>query len=76
MILEDDDSIFVVDWGCAGLYPRFFEIASLSCLNPYDGSYEIPLIPAVTELIGLTTQEKEAMGLLQISRAASLRFML
>ena len=76
MILEDNNRISLLDWGFAGLYPRFFEIASLSCLNPYDEPYEKPLLQATAILLGLTEEEKRSIGLLQIARAASLRYTL
>jgi len=76
MILEEDGTICLVDWGFAGLYPRFFEIASLSYLNPYDEPYEKPLIQATEELIGITEEEKRLIGLLRVARAYNLRYSL
>lgn len=76
MILKDDDTISLVDWGCGGLYPRFYEVTTLSCLNPYDSPYQKPLIEATTTLLGLTEEEKRMMRLLQIARAYSLRYTL
>ena len=74
ILMEDGKSICLVDWGHAGLFPRFFELATLSCLNPYDEPYEKPLLEATEELIGLKEEEKDLMKLLQIARAASLRY--
>lgn len=34
--MEDGKTIYLVDWGHARLFLRFIELASLSCLNPYD----------------------------------------
>jgi hypothetical protein len=76
MILEKNNLICLLDWGFAGLYPRFFEIASLSCLNPYDEPYEKPLLQATITMLGLTAEEKDSVELLQIARAASLRYTL
>ncbi|OBT43200.1 hypothetical protein VE00_06434 [Pseudogymnoascus sp. WSF 3629] len=76
MILKDDNTISLVDWGCAGLYPRFYEVTTLSCLSPYDEPYEDPLIEATTTLLGLTEEEKLLMGQLQVARSASLRYRL
>jgi serine/threonine protein kinase len=76
MILEKNNMICLVDWGFAGLYPRFFELASLSCINPYDEPYEKPLLQAIETLLGLTAEEKRLMRLLQIARAAALRYTL
>ncbi|TVY89959.1 hypothetical protein LAWI1_G004063 [Lachnellula willkommii] len=74
MILEGDGTIGLVDWGFAGLYPRFFEIASLSYLNPYDEPYAKPLIQSTEELIGITEEEQRLMGLLRVARAYNLRY--
>ena len=74
MILEENNTICLLDWGCAGMYPRYFEIATLSWLNPYDEPYEKPLLQAANALLGLTTDEKDSMALLQIVRAANLRY--
>ncbi|PMD63973.1 uncharacterized protein K444DRAFT_650930 [Hyaloscypha bicolor E] len=76
MILEENDSICLLDWGCAGMYPRYFEIATLSWLNPYDAPYEKPLLQATTALLGLTAKEKDSIALLEIARAANLRYTL
>jgi len=76
MVLEENNTICLLDWGFAGLYPRFFEIASLSCLNPYEEPYEKPLLEAIATLLGLTGDEKHYMDLLQIARAANLRYTL
>lgn len=76
MILEEDNTICLVDWGSAGMYPRYFEVATLSWLNPYDEPYEKPLLERVISLLGLTAEEKDAMALLQIARAANLRYTL
>ena len=76
MILEENDSICLLDWGCAGMYPRYFEIATLSWLNPYDESYEKPLLQATTALLGLTAKEKDSIALLEIARAANLIYTL
>jgi hypothetical protein len=76
IVLEEDNTICLLDWGFAGMYPRFFEITSLSCLNPYDKPYEKPLLQAATALLDLTEEEESSMALLQIARAASLRYRL
>jgi aminoglycoside phosphotransferase (APT) family kinase protein len=77
MILEEDNkSIWLVDWGHAGLFPRFFEVATISCLNPYDAPYEEDLLRTTEKRIGLTEVEKGLIKLMQIARAASLRYLL
>ena len=42
IILETDGSLCFVDWGYSGLYPRFFELATLSCVLPYDAALRNP----------------------------------
>lgn len=43
MILkEDNQSICLLDLAHAGLFPRFFEVATISCLNPFDAQYQKP----------------------------------
>lgn len=76
MILEKDNTICLVDWGFSGLYPRFFEVTSLSFFNFYDEPYEKPLIQATSDLLGLTAEEKDSIALLKIARAAALRYAL
>lgn len=77
MILgEDGKSIYLLDWGHAGFFPRFYEVATLSCLNPYDGDYEKPLTGAVESLLQLTDDEKRDMKMVHYARAATLRWSL
>ncbi|KAK6595527.1 C6 zinc finger domain protein [Botrytis cinerea] len=76
MILRDDNTISLVNWGCSGLYPRYFEFASLSFMMPYDGSYEKPLIQATATLMSWTDDDKELIGLLKLARAVALRYSL
>lgn len=77
MILgEDGKSIYLLDWGHAGFFPRFYEVATLSCLNPYDEEYEKPLIGAVESLLQLTDEEKRDVKMVHYGRAASLRWSL
>lgn len=76
MILREDNRISLVDWGCAGLYPRFYETITLSCLSPWDSLYQKPLIEATNTLLRLTDEEKRLAKLVQIARAVSLRYSL
>lgn len=58
IILKDDGaSLYLIDWGYAGFYPRFFEVAMISCMFPYDAAYEQPLLQEI-EVIGLTDEEE------------------
>lgn len=77
LILEGDGhSIALVDWGYAGLYPRFFEIASISWLMPCDRPYEKPLLEALEKAIELIDEERRLIESLQIARASNLRYAL
>lgn len=77
MILsEGGKSIYLLDWGHAGFFPRFYEVATLSCLNPYDEEYEKTLIEAVESLLQLTEDAKLNMKMALYARAASLRWSL
>lgn len=76
MIMRPDGSISVVDWGFAGLCPRFFEIASLSSLKPYYAPYEKPLIEATKILIRFGEKEEHLTRLVQIAQGCNLRYSL
>lgn len=76
----DDDggggALCLVDWGLAGFYPRFFEVASISCMLPYDAPYEEPLLQEIEKVVGLTDEEKRLMRLVHYVRAVNLRYLL
>ncbi|KAK2764356.1 hypothetical protein FQN54_009050 [Arachnomyces sp. PD_36] len=74
MILDSTGSICLIDWGFSGLYPRFYEFATISCLNPYDEPYENPLLQAVEQVMSLTEEEKRLVDLLHQARGLSLRY--
>lgn len=57
MILEEHNTIYLLDRGSTWLYPRIFDIASLSFMNPYNEPHEKPLRGAVTTLLGLMEEE-------------------
>lgn len=77
IILEEDNkSICLLDWGHAGLFPRFFEFAALSCMIDLGSSIKADLEQAVEDVLGLTEEENHMVKLLQIARAASLRWTL
>jgi hypothetical protein len=73
---EDGTSIYLLDWAHAGFYPRFYELAALPCMSPYDEPYEKPLIAAVESMMQLTDDEKRDMKLVHYARAATLRWQL
>jgi aminoglycoside phosphotransferase (APT) family kinase protein len=76
LILESDGSLCLIDWGYSGLYPRFFELATISCVFPYDAAFEKPVIREFEKLLGLTDQEKQDMKLTLCVRGANLRWSL
>lgn len=73
VILEADDTISLVNWNNAGLYPRFFEVKTLSYVNYRCGLFDVPLEEAITTLLGLTEEEKRLMDLVRIVRSVNLR---
>lgn len=75
IILMEDNSICVVDWGHAGFYPRFFEATAISCYND-DYLYGKSLLQAVSGGMALKDEEQHCMKLLMRARAASLRYIL
>lgn len=76
LILEKDGSLCLVDWGYAGLYPHFFELATISCVLPYDAVFEKPVICEFEKLLGLTEHGKQDMKLALCVRGANLRWSL
>ncbi|KAK9849880.1 hypothetical protein MYU51_013051 [Penicillium brevicompactum] len=74
LILEGDGSLCLVDWGYSGLYPRFFELATISCVLPYDAAFEKSVICEFEKLLGLTEHEKRDMKLTLCVRGANLRW--
>ncbi|OBT77589.1 hypothetical protein VF21_04587 [Pseudogymnoascus sp. 05NY08] len=76
MILRDDNTISLVDWGCAGLYPRFYETITIPYLSPWDALYQKRLIEATNTLLSLTDEENRLARLVQIARSVSLRYSL
>ena len=70
------ENLCLVDWGSAGFYPRFFEVAMISCMLPYDAPYEQPLLQEIEKVIRLTDEEKRLTRLIHYIRAANLRYLL
>lgn len=68
-----DGSICLLDWGYAGFFPRFYEVAAIEVYN--DGYSEI-LREAVNETIGLTADELRCLDLIKRARSASMRMSL
>lgn len=76
MMLNDNKAICLLEWGHAGLLPRFFKYATIACLNPYDKLYENPLLRTMEQIVGLTEEERSLIRLLHIARSMSLRYLL
>ncbi|CAD6441666.1 07a799ae-f224-4778-a3ff-73c49bdd67dc [Sclerotinia trifoliorum] len=76
MILKEDNTISLLDWGCSGFYLRYFEFATLSFMMPYDENYETPLIQAIATLLNWIEDEKALISLLELARAIALRYSL
>ncbi|PGH27218.1 hypothetical protein AJ80_01175 [Polytolypa hystricis UAMH7299] len=73
--LMEDNSIFLLDWGHAGFFPRFFEAATISRIND-NSAYGNSLHKAIMKEATLTEGEQECVKLLLRARAASLRYIL
>ncbi|KAM5485845.1 hypothetical protein MaudMau93_005289 [Microsporum audouinii] len=73
IILMEDRSICLLDWGHAGFFPRFYEIAAIKCSNDH---YSMSLFEATTKTIALTEEELRCMDLVIKARDASLRWSL
>ncbi|KAM5494315.1 hypothetical protein MaudMau93_000331, partial [Microsporum audouinii] len=71
--LMEDNSICLLDWGHAGFFPRFFEVAAVSCMND-NAAYGKSLYNAITKETKLAGDEQECVRLLLKARAASLRY--
>lgn len=74
IILADDGSICFLDWAYSGFYPRFFELATITCAW-YD-SFQEPLVREVESAMNLTDEERRDMQLLLRVRHANLRWTL
>ncbi|CAI7648183.1 unnamed protein product [Penicillium palitans] len=72
IILADDGSICFLDWAYSGFYPRFFELATITCAW-YD-SFQEPLVREVESAMNLTDEERRDMQLLLRVRHANLRW--
>jgi aminoglycoside phosphotransferase len=76
MILNDDFSLCLVDWGFAGLYPRFFEIAMVPCVVPYDAPFEPLFMQELENVMDFTDAERQLIKLIRCVRAANVRWTL
>ncbi|KAK2867908.1 hypothetical protein FQN49_003348 [Arthroderma sp. PD_2] len=69
IILMKDKSICLLDWGFAGFFPRFYEVAAIQCYNDH---FRIALLEAAMNIMTLTEDELLCIDLIMRSRAASL----
>ena len=76
IILTPDDSIRLVDWAYAGLYPRFFEMAALPYLYHDNSAYRRSLVGTIKGEMRLTAEEEKHTDLIRRAAAASLRWVL
>ncbi|KAJ6032627.1 hypothetical protein N7540_003359 [Penicillium herquei] len=74
MILKGDGALALVDWGYSGFYPRFFELATLTCTLPYDKEFQPVIKTELENLLDLTDQEKQDMKFTLCVRGANLRW--
>ncbi|KAF9888869.1 hypothetical protein FE257_008238 [Aspergillus nanangensis] len=75
IVLRDDGSLCLLDWGFAGFYPRFFEVAALKCiLRPYDKLFQGALESATEAMMDLTDEERHDKKLIMYVRTANLRW--
>ena len=56
-LLSSDSTLYLLDWACAGFFPRFFEIWALRLTQSHDSEFVSSLF---TFLPQLTRQEEEA----------------
>lgn len=76
-ILKDDGvTLCLVDWGFAGFYPRFFEVAVIPCMMACDAPYEKPLLEEIDKVIDITDEEKRLIKLIGCVCTANLRWSL
>lgn len=73
LVLMEDQSIGLLDWGHAGFFPRVFDVAAIGA---YNDKYRQELLKAVREVVVLEEDEILCIDLLMRARAGSLRFRL
>ncbi|KAJ5730362.1 uncharacterized protein N7483_004870 [Penicillium malachiteum] len=75
IILEEDGSLCLLDWGYSGFYPRSSELATLKCILMlrHDEKFEPLVTNEFEKLLGLTDQEKRDTILTLYVQSANLR---
>ncbi|KAJ0422894.1 kinase-like domain-containing protein [Aspergillus carlsbadensis] len=74
ILVKDDGSLYLVDWGYAGFYPRFSELLALSFVTPFDATFVKPLKEEVLGAMDLAEAEQRDMKLVSFVRGANLRW--
>lgn len=70
IILMEDGSLCLLDWGYAGFLPRIYEVAAIEF---YNDKYSKFFRQAVNEVIVLTDPEKQDLFSIKRARAMSMR---
>jgi hypothetical protein len=67
-----------VDWGFSGIYPRFFEVATVPLVGvvPCDVTFEPQFMQALEDFMEFTDEEKRLTKLIGYVRAANARWTL
>ncbi|KAJ0413120.1 kinase-like domain-containing protein [Aspergillus carlsbadensis] len=76
IILREDGSLCLLDWGYAGFYPWFFEVVALRSTMPYLDVFEGALEREIEGTMELTDQERRDLQLVMFIRGANLRWSL
>lgn len=74
IIIQDDETICLLDWVFSGFYTRVFELAMLSCVHPGDDNFQQRLINLIQGAMNLTDEEQWHMKLILCVRSANLKW--
>ena len=76
VMLQPDGALCILDWGCAGLYPLFFDLYSIVSNENFDPSMLTPLLQRLTGLRIKYAQELGLLRRIQRANTVSSRFVL
>ncbi len=76
VMLQPDGALCILDWGCAGLYPLFFDLYSIVSNENFDPSMLTPLLQRLTGLRIKYAQKLELLRRIQRANTVSSRFVL
>ncbi|KAL2851151.1 hypothetical protein BJY01DRAFT_245088 [Aspergillus pseudoustus] len=71
IILREDGSPCLLNWGLAGFYPRFFELVALKCTMPYADEFGGALERQFEAAMGLADEERRDMQLVTFNQYAN-----